>query len=51
MCPEHNNEEAIFYAALDIKSTAKRTAYLKRACGTDEELLARLKALLKVQSK
>lgn len=48
MCPEHKDEEAIFYAALDIKSPAERTAYLKRFCGNDTELLARMEALLKV---
>ena len=50
MCPEHENEEAIFYATLDIKSPSERTAYLEKACGADKELLARMEALLKVQA-
>lgn len=50
MCPEHKDEEAIFYAVLDIKSPAERTAYLKRVCGNDTELLARMEALLKVNA-
>ncbi len=50
MCPEHENEEAIFYAALDIRSLSERTAYLEKACGADKGLLARMEALLKVQA-
>ncbi|MFH1882645.1 MAG: serine/threonine-protein kinase, partial [Planctomycetota bacterium] len=50
MCPEHKDEEAIFYAVLDIKSPSERTAYLKRVCGNDTELLARMEALLKVHA-
>ena len=50
MCPEHKDEEAIFYAVLDIKSPVERTAYLERVCGNDTELLARMEALLKVHA-
>jgi serine/threonine protein kinase len=50
MCSEHEDEETIFYGALDIESPAERTAFLKRACGTNKELLTRMEALLKVQS-
>ena len=48
MCPEHKDEEAIFYAVLDMKSPADQAAYLKQACGSDQDLLARVEALLKV---
>ncbi|MHC4435112.1 MAG: serine/threonine protein kinase, partial [Planctomycetota bacterium] len=50
MCREHKDEEAIFYAALDIKSPVERTAYLTTVCGDDTELLARVGELLKVHA-
>ncbi|MBA7686584.1 Serine/threonine-protein kinase PknD [subsurface metagenome] len=43
-----DDEEAIFYAALELKSAAERSAYLKSACGDDVGLLGRVEALLKV---
>ena len=42
------NEEAIFNAAIEIKSNAERAAFVKSACGDDTALLARVEALLKV---
>jgi len=48
MCADHRDEEAIFYAALELKSAAERKAYLKQACGDDVDLLARIQALLAV---
>jgi len=48
MTSEHKNEEAIFEAALEIKSATERAAFVKSACGADSELLARVEALLKV---
>ncbi|MEJ2705862.1 MAG: protein kinase, partial [Sedimentisphaerales bacterium] len=50
MCSEHENEEAIFYAALGIRSPSERAAYLEKACGVDKKLLTRMEALLKVQA-
>jgi hypothetical protein len=50
MCPECKGEEAIFYEALELKSPAERSAYLKGVCGDDLALLARVEALLKVQA-
>ena len=47
MDAEHKDEEAIFKAAFKLKSSTKRIAYLKRACGNDADLLARVEALLK----
>jgi serine/threonine protein kinase len=51
MCAEQKNEESIFYAALEIESSDKRSTYLKRACGSDSHLMARVEALLAVQEK
>ncbi|MHC4706875.1 MAG: serine/threonine protein kinase [Planctomycetota bacterium] len=48
MSAKRKDEEAIFYAALEVKSPAERSAYLKGACGDDADLLARVEALLKV---
>jgi tetratricopeptide (TPR) repeat protein len=48
MSAKRKDEEAIFYAALELKSAAERSAYLKRACGDDVGLLGRVGALLKV---
>jgi WD40 repeat protein/serine/threonine protein kinase len=38
--------EAIFDAAIQFKSLKKRDAYVLRACGDDQKLLARVRALL-----
>ena len=51
MRTEQKNEESIFYAALEIESSEKRSTYLKRACGSDAHLMARVEALLAVQEK
>ncbi|MHC4707859.1 MAG: serine/threonine protein kinase, partial [Planctomycetota bacterium] len=48
MSAKCKDEEAIFYAALELKSAAERSAYLKSACGDDVGLLGRVEALLKV---
>ena len=48
MSAKRKDEEAIFYGALELKSAAERSAYLKRACGDDVGLLGRVEALLKV---
>ncbi|MHC4070924.1 MAG: WD40 domain-containing protein [Planctomycetota bacterium] len=50
MSAKHKDEEAIFYAALELRSAAERRAYLKGVCGDDLDLLARVEALLKVQA-
>ena len=47
MSTEHKDEEAIFYAALKLKSQAERNAYIKTACGHNINLLNRVEALLK----
>ncbi|MHC4564855.1 MAG: protein kinase domain-containing protein [Planctomycetota bacterium] len=47
MDAEHKDERAVFKAALKIESPAERAAYLKSACRSDAELLARVEALLK----
>ena len=41
-----NPEREIFEAALEIAAPAERDAYLRRACGEDESLLHRVRALL-----
>lgn len=47
MSGEHaKKEETIYYAALEITSPTERSAYLKRVCGADKELLARVQDLL-----
>ncbi len=51
MCAEQKNEESIFYAALEIESSDKRSTFLKKACGSDAHLIARVEALLAVQEK
>ncbi len=40
------DEEAIFYAAVKLKSPVERSAYIKEACGNDIDLLRRVEALL-----
>jgi len=39
--------EAIFDEAIQFESSAKRDAYVLRACGDDQKLLIRVRALLK----
>ncbi|MHC4677182.1 MAG: serine/threonine protein kinase, partial [Planctomycetota bacterium] len=51
MSAEHKDERAVFKAALKITSPTERFAYLKRACGGDAELLARVEALLKAHEE
>ncbi|UCE46562.1 MAG: protein kinase, partial [Phycisphaerales bacterium] len=46
MNAEHTDEEAIFYAALELKSRAERVSYIKQACGQDASLLNRVQILL-----
>ncbi len=47
---EHKKkEETIYYAALKFQSEEERNAYLKRVCGGDKELLARVSALLEAR--
>ena len=48
MYSERKDEESIFYEALELKSLAERSAYLKGVCGDDLDLLARVEALIKV---
>jgi len=48
MRTEQKNEESIFYRALELDSLAERSSYLKKACGDDADLLARIEALLAV---
>jgi len=40
------DEEAVFYAALELKSQAERTVYLREACKDNQRLFDRVKALL-----
>jgi serine/threonine protein kinase/Flp pilus assembly protein TadD len=47
MSDKHKNEEAIFKAAIKLKTSAERIAYVKDACSDDSELLARITSLLK----
>lgn len=47
MSTKHKDERAIFKAAFKMTSQTERAAYLKQACGSDVELLARIEALLK----
>ena len=51
MTTEQKDEEAIFKAAFKLKSPTEQMAYLKRACGNDTDLLARVKALLKAHEE
>jgi len=43
---EHKNEEQIFNAAVQFESRAERDAYVAKACGDDQKLLAGVQALL-----
>jgi hypothetical protein len=40
------DEEAVFYAALELKSQAERTGYLREACKDNQRLFDRVQALL-----
>jgi hypothetical protein len=42
------DEESIFNAALELASPDERTAYLRKACGNDQDLLNRVQALLEL---
>ncbi|MHC4557384.1 MAG: protein kinase domain-containing protein [Planctomycetota bacterium] len=48
MLEKQKNEEAIFKAAVKLKTSAERMAYIKDVCGDDSGLLARVTSLLKV---
>ena len=48
MSDKNNNEEAIFKAAVRLKTAAEQKAYVQNACGSDSELLARVTSLLEV---
>ncbi|MHC4109998.1 MAG: protein kinase domain-containing protein [Planctomycetota bacterium] len=50
MMDKKKNEEAIFKAAVKLKTSAERMAYVKEVCGDDSGLLARVTSLLKVHS-
>ena len=50
MLDKQKNEEAIFKAAIKLKTSAERIAYIKKACGNDKELLRRVNSLLKAHS-
>jgi len=43
---ERKTEEAIFKAAIQLKTRAERAAYIVEACGDDQSLLAGVEALL-----
>jgi len=47
----YKDERAIFKAALKIKLPTKRAAYVKKACGDDSKLLARIEALFKAHDE
>ncbi|MHC4538323.1 MAG: protein kinase domain-containing protein [Planctomycetota bacterium] len=51
MTAEQRDEEAIFKTALKLKRPTEQMAYVKRACGSDSELLARVQALLKAHDE
>ena len=51
MTSEHKDEEVIFKAAFKLKSPTEQAAYLKKACGNDTDLLARVEALLKAHEE
>jgi WD40 repeat protein/serine/threonine protein kinase len=51
MSAERKDEEAIFKAAIKLKTPAEREAYLKGACGNNAELLSRLEVLLKAHDE
>src|SRR6516165_2782836 len=45
------NEHELFAAALEIDGPAERSAYLDRACGSDDALRARVEALLRAHEQ
>jgi len=47
---KENNEETIFKAAIKLKTSAEKIAYIKKACGNDKQLLKRVASLLKAHS-
>ena len=51
MSSEHKDEEAIFKAALKLRSPLERTNYLKKACEGDAKLLARVEAMLRAHDE
>ena len=51
MSIERKDEEAIFKAAIKLKTQSERDAYLKGACGNNAELLSRLEVLLKAHDE
>jgi serine/threonine protein kinase/Flp pilus assembly protein TadD len=47
MAKPHSQEEALFYAALEVDAADQRAAYLDAACGDQRELRRRVEALLR----
>jgi WD40 repeat protein/serine/threonine protein kinase len=47
----YKDERVIFKAALKKKLLTERAAYIKKACGSDSELLVRVEALLKAHDE
>jgi len=47
----HSDERGIFKGALRLESPTEQAAYLKKACGEDTVLFARIKALLKAHNE
>ncbi|MHC4310535.1 MAG: serine/threonine-protein kinase, partial [Planctomycetota bacterium] len=45
---DSNDEESIFNAAIELDCPTKRTAYLRKACGNNQDLLNRVQALLEL---
>ncbi len=41
-----NREESVFHAAMELPTPEARAAYLREACGGDDQLRQRVKALL-----
>ncbi|UCE52233.1 MAG: serine/threonine protein kinase, partial [Desulfobacterales bacterium] len=50
MSGKYKDEEAIFKAAVKLKTPAEQKAYAEDACGNDSKLLARVQSLLDVSS-
>jgi serine/threonine protein kinase/Flp pilus assembly protein TadD len=51
MSVERKDEEAIFKAAIKLKTSAERAKYLKEVCGDNADLLKRLEILLKAHDE
>ena len=51
MTPIDPIEEAIFHAASQLDDPDRRTAFLRRACGDDPNLLARITSLLEADAR